>query len=345
MRRILTLLLGTLVLALPAQAAAPSPRIKNTRGSIESLAMDGARVAYAVEGEGATSCTKVFVWNVLTRGGALVSGSKTCDADSTSTGAGVREIALAGPRVAWIVNKGGNTESDDYLYTATVGGPKERLVSSAFRSGDVDGTLAGGWLNHLVGGGDRIALNRFTTDTGGNITQASLQRLDGGLSTLALRVPSLYASSLDLHRVAVLRVDHTVAIYDTDTRKELLTIRPSSAKEVALRKDYLVVLTRTKTLEVYNSHTGALLKTWPVASGASRLDVHSGIAVYAVGRTVFEMRLTDGGDAPLATAPRAIEGLQIGAPGVVYAYNTFKGLRDIGNLAFVPLRQATSLLR
>jgi hypothetical protein len=346
MRWLSALLVATLVVALPAEGAAPSPRIKNTQGSIESLAMDGPRVAYAVEGEGATGCTKVFVWNVLTHGGAVVSGRKTCDADSTSTGAGVREIAVAGLRVAWIVNQGGNTESDDYLYTAALGGrATERLVSSAFRSGDVDGTLAGAWLNHLVGGGDRIAVNRFTTDTGGNITQASLQRLELGLSTLAVGIPSLYASSVDLHRVAVLRVDHRVAIYDTETRRLLLTVTPSSAKEIALRKDYLVVLTRTKTLEVYNSHTGALLKTWPVAAGASRLDVHSGIAVYAVGRTVFEIRLTDGRDAPLATAPRMLEGLQVEAPGVVYAYNTFKGLHDVGNLAFVPLRQATFLLR
>jgi hypothetical protein len=287
----------------------------------------------------------VIVLNVLTQNAAVASGVKTCDADNSSTGAGVREIAVAGPRIAWIVNQGGNSESDDYLYTATLGAQRERLVASAFRSGDVDGVLAGAWIGHLVGSGDRIAVNRFTTDKAGTITQASLQRLDTGLTTLALGSQSLYSVSLDLHRVAVLRTDHTVAIYDTESRRLLLTIRPTSAHEIALRKDYLVVLTATKTIEVYNSHTGALLKRWPVAAGASRLDVHSGIAVYAVGRTVFEVRLADGRDAPLATAPRAIEGLEIEAPGVVYAYNTFRKLQDVGNLAFVPLRQATSLLR
>ena len=343
MGRLPALLLATLVVALPAQGAEPVPRVKNTKGEIESIAMDGPRVAYAVSG--GSGCTKVIVLNVLTRAAAVASGPKTCDADNSSTGAGVREIAIAGLRVAWIVNQGGNSESNDYLYTATLGGARERLVSSAFRSGDVDGILAGAWTGHLVGAGDRIAVNRFTTNTEGTITQASLQRLDAGLSTLALGIPSLYAASLDLHRVAVLRTDQKVAIYDTETRKLLLTIAPSSAREIALRKDYLVVLTRTKTLEVYNSHTGVRLKTWPVAAGASRLDVHSGIAVYAVWRTVFEIRLADGRDGPLVTAPRAIEGLEIEAPGVVYAYNTFKGLEDVGNLAFVPLRQATSLLR
>jgi hypothetical protein len=342
MRRLPVILLASLVVALPARGADPAPRIKNTTGEIESIAMDGARVAYAVKSD---TCTKVIVLNVLTRSAAVVSGVKTCDADNSSTGAGVREIAVAGPRIAWIVNQGGNSESDDYLYTATLGAQRERLVASAFRSGDVDGVLAGAWIGHLVGSGDRIAVNRFTTDKAGTITQASLQRLDTGLTTLALGSQSLYSVSLDLHRVAVLRTDHTVAIYDTESRRLLLTIRPTSAHEIALRKDYLVVLTATKTIEVYNSHTGALLKRWPVAAGASRLDVHSGIAVYAVGRTVFEVRLADGRDAPLATAPRAIEGLEIEAPGVVYAYNTFRKLQDVGNLAFVPLRQATSLLR
>jgi hypothetical protein len=341
MGRVFVVLLVGLVLALPAEAAAP--RVKNTRGAIESLAMDGPRVAYAVGG--GSGCTKVFVWNVVTQGGAVASGPQTCDADNSSTGAGVRELAIAGTHLAWIVNLGGNTESNDYLYTATLGRAKERLVATASRSGDVDGTLAGAWMNHLVGGGGGIAVDRFTTDGTGTITQASLQRLDAGLTTVALGRPSLYAASLDLDRVAVLRTDQKVAIYDLGTRKLLLTISPGSAKEVALRKDYLAVLTRTKTLEVYNSHTGALLRTWPVAAGASRLDVHSGIAVYAVGRTVFALRLTDGSDVALATAPRAVEGLEIEAPGVVYAYNTFKGVNQVGNLAFVPLRQVDSLLR
>src|SRR5262249_24145802 len=121
--RLTWLLLATLTVALPAQAAAPAPRVKNTKGEIESLAMDGARVAYAVNG--GTGCTKVIVWNVLTQGAAVASGPETCDADNSSTGAGVREIAIAGTRLAWIVSQGGNSESDDYLYAATLGGRRE----------------------------------------------------------------------------------------------------------------------------------------------------------------------------------------------------------------------------
>jgi len=131
MRRLPAILLATLVVALPAQAADPTPRVKNTKGEIESMAMDGPRVAYAVKSD---TCTKVIVLNVLTRSAVVASGRKTCDADNSSTGSGVREIAFAGTRLAWIVNQGGNSESDDYLYTATLGVQRERLVASAFQA-------------------------------------------------------------------------------------------------------------------------------------------------------------------------------------------------------------------
>jgi hypothetical protein len=59
---------------------------------------------------------------------------------------------------------------------------------------------------------------------------------------------------------------------------------------------------------------------------------------------VHVLRLADGKDAVLATAPRSIAALQVEAPGVAYAYNTVRGTRDVGNLAFVPMRKATSSL-
>jgi len=342
--RIIAISALLLALAVPAAAApAPVAHVKNTNGWIESIAMDGARLAYAVRGDNG-SCTKVFVWNVKTRSAAVVSGRNTCGADSTSTGGGVTTIAVAGTRIAWIVNEGGNTESSDYLYTSSLPGWKERRVASVLRTGNVDGTLTGSWLGGLVGGGDRIALNQFTTDASGTVATAALRRLDVGLATIAAGKATLGAMSLDQHRIAVLRADQKVALYDTDSGHLLLTVSPSSAREVALRQDYIVVLTRTRTIEIFNARTGVPVRTLPVAPGASKLDVHSGTAAYAVGRTVHILRLADGRDAVLATAPRAIQGLEIEAPGVAYAYNTVKGIKDVGNLAFVPMSKATSLL-
>jgi hypothetical protein len=338
-----------LAAALPAAAAAashgPTPvaHVKNTDGWIESMAMDGPRLAYAVSGGGG-GCTKVFVWNVVTQSAALVSGKATCGADSTSTGGGVTQIAVAGKRIAWIVNEGGNTESFDDLYTATLPSPKERMVASALRVGNVDGTLKGSWLGGLVGSGDRIALNQFTTDSTGTVATAALQRLDVGLRTIAAGKTTLRASSLDQHRIAVLRSDQKVALYDSETGHQLLTVAPSSAREVALFRDYVVVLTRNRTVEIFNSRTGAPVRTLPVTAGASKLDVRSGLAVYSVGRTVHVLRLSDGKDAALVIAPRAIQGLEIEAPGIAYSYNTVKGISDVGNVAFVPTAKATSAL-
>lgn len=332
-----------LVLAVPAGAARrPVAHVKNTNGWIETIAMDGPRLAYAVKG--GSTCTGVFAWNVLTGSAARVSARGTCSADSTSTGGGVTAIAVAGTRLAWIVNMGGNTESADVLYTASVPKPREKLVANVLRTGDVDGTLAGGWLGGLVGGGDRIAVDQFTTNASGTITKAALRRLDGELTTIAAGSGTLRAESLDLHRIAVLRADQKVALYDTETGRLLRTVAPSSARAVALRQDYLLVLTRTRTIEIFNAKTGAPVRALRVAAGAAKLDAHSGIAAYAVGRTVHILRLADGKDTVLATAPRAITALQVEAPGIAYAYNTVRGTRDVGNLAFVPMRRATSVL-
>lgn len=332
-----------LAVSVPAAAApGPAAHVKNTNGWIEAIAMDGPRLAYAVKG--GPTCTRVFAWNVLNGSAASVSGRDTCTADSTSTGGGVTEIAVAGTRLAWIVNMGGNTESADLLYTASVPRPREKLVANVLRTGDVDGTLTGGWLGGLVGSGDRMAVDQFTTNATGTIETAALRRLDPEPTTIAAGKGTLSPASLDLHRIAVLRFDGKIALYDTETGRLLVTVTPSSAREVALRKDYIVVLTRTRTIEIFNARTGAPVRALRVAAGAAKLDAHSGIAAYAVGRTVHVLRLADGKDAVLATAPRAIAALQIEAPGIAYAFNTVRGTRDVGNLAFVPMRRATSLL-
>src|SRR5215831_20053721 len=143
--------LAVLVLAaLSASAAArqaplPKQKTTSTPGRIEALAMDGSRVAFDVAaGIGPKArCNAVFVWNLARNTTTRVSSRQTCGADSTSTGAGVRELALAGGRVAWIVNQGGNSESGDYLYVSTVARPGERVLATAFRTGDTSGVLTG----------------------------------------------------------------------------------------------------------------------------------------------------------------------------------------------------------
>jgi hypothetical protein len=318
-------------------ASLPKPKSKATAGRIEALAMDGSRVAYDVAaGTGPKArCNAVFVWNVARNVTTRFSGRQTCDADSTSTGAGVRELALAGGRVAWIVNQGGNSESGDYLYVSTVSRPGERVLASALRTGDVGGVLTGNWLGGLVGAGSFLAVNQWATDSHGAVTTAHLRRIGSLLGDLAEGAAAMTSRSTDGRQVAVLRPDGTVGLYSTHGAL-LRTVAPSSAAEVALRGDYLAVLTEARTLEVFNSHSGRKLRSSRVAAGAAHLDIASGLATYAAGQHVHVVRLSTGESVFDVHAAAQVSAVQLEPAGLAYALD--RGTRP-GTIVFVPMRR------
>jgi hypothetical protein len=338
-----------------AAKAKPRPRSlqKRTPGLVEALAMDGSRVAYDVAGNygSRTRCNGVYVWNVARHVTTRVSGRQTCGADNSSTGAGVHELALAGGRAAWIVNQGGNSESGDHLYVTSLARPHERVLAAAFRTGSVDGILAGNWLGGLVGSGSFLGVDHWATDTNGTVTKARLQSVGPRLGDLAEGTGTMLAQSTDGRLVAVLRADGTIGLYST--RGALLrTVTPGQAAgEIAVRGDYLAVLTTADTLEVYNSHSGRRLKTWRVAHGARSLDVSSGLATYAApfpgggyARVVHVRRLESGRDRVLAATPPALGGVQLEPAGLAYAFNRIAPGRP-GAVVFVPMSRVVRTLR
>ncbi|HEY7017037.1 MAG TPA: hypothetical protein VH297_01095 [Gaiellaceae bacterium] len=338
----LALGLATLLLATFAGSAAaakrpplPKPKTRTTPGRIEALAMDGTRVAYDVAaGTGAKArCNTVYVWNVARKSATRVSGRPTCGADSTSTGAGVRELALAGGRAAWIVNQGGNSESGDYLYVSSVARPGEHVLATAFRTGDTSGVLTGNWLGGLVGAGSFLALDHWATDSNGAITTARLRRVGSRLGDLAEGAETMTARSTDGRQVAVLRTDGTVGLYSTHGAL-LRTVMPSSAVEVALRRDYLAVLTTARTVEVFNSHSGRKLRSWHVAAGAAHLDISSGLAAYAAGSRVHVVRLSTGKSVFGARAGAPVSAVALEPAGLVYASG--RGERP-ARIVYVPM--------
>lgn len=329
-------LTGLLLVALDGSAAArPTSLQKRTAGQVEALALDGSRIAYDVAGTNGPGarCNVIYVWNLRRNIRTRVSGRQTCGADTTSTGAGVRELALAGGRAAWIVNKGGNTDSGDYLYVAALARPNERILASAFRTGDVDGILTGNWLGGLVGAKSFLAVNHWATDTHGAVTSARLQRIGARLGNLTEGTASIVARSTDGRQVAVLRQDGTIGLYTT-RGKLLRVVTPSSATEIAVRGDYLVVLTKTRTLEVYNSHSGRRLRSWHVASGAAHLDVSNRLASYASPHAVHVVRLATGKGTFVARTGAEIRGVQLEPPGLAYAID---GPHETGKVVFVPM--------
>lgn len=315
----------------------PKTKTRTTPGRIEALAMDGSRIAYDVAGSygSKTRCNVVYVWNVARAAATRVSSRQTCDADNTSTGAGVRELALAGGRVAWIVNQGGNSESADHLYVSPVSRPSERVIATAFRTGDVSGVLTGNWLGGLVGGGSFLAVDHWATDSSGAVTIARLRRVEARLTDLAEGAGTMTARSTDGRQIAVLRADGTVGLYSTEG-SQLRSVRPSSAAEVALRGDFLVVLTKARTLEVFNSHSGRKLHTWRVAAGAAKLDVASGLAAYAAGSRVHVVRLARGKSVYAVRGTAPVSAVQLEPAGLAYASG--RGDRP-AKISFVPMRR------
>jgi hypothetical protein len=320
--------------------------VKNVNGRITALSMDGSRVAYATQSFAPTGCDKVFVWDVASGAGTLVSGPKTgtCGGDEPD-GQLVSAVAIAGNRLAWIRTGSGNTETDDYLFSATLPKPREVQLASAVATGTTGGgALGGGWLGGLVGSGTVVAVNTWSTDVRGAVTQASLKTVGARLTTIASGPLTLTAESVDTGRIAVARTDGSVAIY-TATGTLLQTVAPPSFAAIALRNDLLVVLTKTKTLNIYSARTGVFIRSWPIPAGAAHLDVFSDIAVYSVYRRLYGLQLTTGKQVVLAMPKRAIVAAQIEAPGVLYAYNSVKGSTDVGNivlLSFADVKAALS---
>jgi hypothetical protein len=317
--------------------------------------MDGPVVAYDVRGE-AGGCNRLFLWDVQTGAGARVRAPRTCEADSTSTGGGVTEVAVAGRRVAWTVSLGGNTESGTSLYTASWprrGTPVERKVASALATGDVDCVLEGTRLGDVVGDGTLLAFNVWRTVAAApgasceeRVTRGFLRRIGGrGWSTVAVGPATLYARSASAGRVAVVRDDGTAALVPAAGAAQPKEVAATGVREAALSGDTLVLLTGSRTLEVRDARSGSLRRALTVAPGAAHLDLEAGLAVYAVGRRLHVVSLASGRDVVVAVSPRRIEDAALERPGAVYSTNTFRGVRPVGNLAYLPTAVLRARLR
>jgi hypothetical protein len=349
-RALLLLATGLLSgLALVASAAGTTAKldgkVRHLQQPVGALAVDGDRVAYDLDARYAKSLharNKVLVWNVRTGKTVKVSGRKTAVGDGTSTGAGVYQLAIAGKHVAWLLDEGGNLESQDYLFSSSVASPKERQVTSALRTGDNCGGgeshCAGPWLGGLVGSGSVIALNRWTTDSQGTVTSGQLDALDGTkLTSIATGANTVWALSSDGGHEAVLRPDGSVAVYSSSGSVQA-TVTPPSPQAVALSGRNLVVLSKSRKLEVYDVHTGALRQTLSLkGKGPQNLDVQGSIATYTSGSSVRAVNLVSGKDSELGNLDNRIAFARISSAGLAYAANGVRAQFGTSTLVFVPL--------
>jgi hypothetical protein len=332
-----------LVTGAAGTTASHASKVKQIDGPLAALAMDGNRIAYGIHP--ATTKDKVVVWNVRTGKTIKVSGIHTQRDGDSSTGSGLFQVALAGKRVAWMTNVGGNTEGDDYLFTSSLTKPRERQIVTEQRLGDSCGgrqaDCAGSWLGGLVGSGNLMVFNRWTTDAQVTVTTGKLDVLKGTrMKAIATGATSVLAVSTDGSQVAVRRSDGSVAVYLAAGLVRATTSAPGMTA-AAISGQRLVTVTKSHRLELYNTQTGAHEKTF-AARGTKQprnLDVQGNIAIYTVGSAVHAVNLSNGKDRVVAEHRGGPLFAQIDSAGLAYGGN---GYGQKGTLVFVPLARITA---
>ena len=335
-----------------AEAPVRGPKVVRLSGPVVALALDGSRVAYgAVVPK--TGGDAVFVWNLRT-------GTTTRVGSQLAHKGEVEELAIAGSRVAWYMGGGGNTESDDYLFSNSVLKPKERLVAMDVRYGEDCGSIGvrcpGKWVRGVVASGNRLLVNRWRTKSSGEITQAGLYTLSGTrFKLVATGAGTVEAVAADPQRVVALHPDRSIGLYSA-RGKALFDVTPAAqAERVALSGRNLVVLEPGGKLALYDARTGALRRNFTLHGNpdlllGQALAVKGNVVVYSTparfakntaGESIVRtsairaLNLSTGKDRPVGQLPGHIILARINSVGLVYSNSELGPYR----LAFLPFRE------
>lgn len=336
-----------LLLAVSASGTTgPSKVVIHTHGPVGAIALDGRLLAYSDQ-PGYPACSnRVVAFDLSSKRRTVVSAAKghTC----TSCCSGVRQLAIAGSNLAWIVEEVSNTEDNAFLQGASLPTPREHQVATAFLDVGYDVPYRGEHLGNLVGSGALLVINDWWSRGHRAVLRPELDLVHHRRLRPIVSGPSAFAAqAVAAGRVAALGADGRVRI--SNGRGRLLrTLRVGPIKAftwrgdaVALGRDRLLVLTTHRRLDVYDSRTGAHLHSWAVPAGATNLDVWGGVAVYAdfppgLGRSggpyaLHALGLATGKDLVLDRGQfELLRNLELGPEGLVYV----KGTRT---LVFVPL--------
>lgn len=359
------LLAPVLVLAsTSAGAVRPKPQASHEKvvaKAVRTLAMDGSRVAYM------RSDRRVVVWNVST--GATTAIGGTYPSNGRKFGYGSGEVAIAGRRVALITRFviGNSQQTQERLYTAKLGGSAHQLGKLTNhwtnpQDGEPDGGLSyGNWIAGAVGSGNTLAVSTWKSDQSVPSNERLSVVTPTGLHTIATGAGAVVAGSADSGHIAVFRstmawpaddvrpatTAPTVGIYSSGGALLNEVTLDSSAVDVALSGDELVVLTETipqpgsltTTLQVYDWKTGLLVHTWPVAVGhvspVDRIAVYGQLAAVEGSAKLHLVDLQTGNDVAVGPSSRNGCPAALGPRGLVYALNpSYKGR---AKLVFVPM--------
>ena len=305
----------------PRSTSVAAGQVLSTRWPIMHLASDGPRVALVY----AATRACVETWAPLS--GRIVQIPETgCISIPSSEATIVYDLTMGGSRLLWPWNMQTN---HDYtaVNTATRDQPIAHAVMSVEDIGDVVGFH-----------GDRDLLVFALVDYGA--ARGTVYRVERGraVQIASDRVPL----AVDQGRIALAAPAGKVEL--VDARARVLRVIDArlrgSDPRVALEGSQLVIQ-RSRSLAVFETETGQLLRTLPVAGG-KLVDVHGSVAVYLDGRVVHLVDLRTGRDVSIRPPGTGIVHAQIEGPGLVYSYT--RRLRGFaGHVTFVPTAKVRRL--
>jgi hypothetical protein len=336
-------------------------------GPVSELAADGGRVAILVRTK-TGSCTRdrVAVWAPGTRSFVPI-GASAC-VGSTSTGAGLFGVALAGTRVAYVRFAGGNTR-ELQLRMATIAHPRTATVASAsFALDQQQGT----YIGRLAGDGSLLAFDWWNecapcAQATPVAPRSAIFRVvpsgaacpNAGLGALPrCRPVTAGAGAIRLLAVGggrvVTRAGDDVAVRALDGT-EVWSDTFAGLRAARIDGDVLLVLVRAGTqtsLWTVDVSSGVRSGPWKLPASRSagdsvcgdpsgcrvptlRLeDYQDGIAVYVVGRAVHLLRLSDRRDATIPAPGLGPVHAQLEPSGLFYSYRP-AGSPGRGRVAFM----------
>jgi hypothetical protein len=303
----------------PAPAIPPSERVLDVRTvatatPVSSLSADGPRVAFVPKVR-ASDCEHAAVWAPGESSIARFDLPAPCPLE----GFRVREVAVAGARVAWtsswLENKG---ECSVGLQTATLQSPQQLLL-------------------HVRGDGELVVFNdrsRVVRIGVGRETCNQDQRGPGICSTLRRN----QAGAVDSVSGALIAVRRPGAVTVLDDRGQVVRTFPFSPADVrAARLDGgRLVVWRFSAFEVYDVAAGTKAASYPVPAGFRLVDADEGVAVLVSGETITLLRLADGASRTFSPG-RAPVLAELESTGLYYSYASGDGG---GRIAFLPRAEA-----
>jgi hypothetical protein len=341
------LALATMLLASVAAAApgAAPKYVRKTTGPVLSLAADGDRAAFIVEGR-VKECWSVMVWQPTRRRTHRLQSAAACESNDRPNRRGLPTVALAGTRALWLQLSGGNT-LETIVRTATLARPKPVWIGAGYADDGVAGTFArrpfgdGTLLAFTIearchpdyelylcpsGRDPRDVIHATVWRVGGrgrcpnaeareSIRCTAVAKADGELTVLAV----------DAGRIAV-RTETGLRLFTAAGRVlRDIDVKPQAA---ALSGNRLAVRT-VSAVEVYDTENGDRLDRLSVPKAVRLEDLDGDILVTAWGGAVTLRRLGDGSTTRIGAGRTGLA--QLERPGLFVA--------SARRVTFMPMRE------